>query len=238
VTVKRHLEQLLEMPVYVDNDVNMLTAAEIAYGAGRETSEFLTVTIGRGIGLGIVLRGEIYRGAFGGAGEFGHTKTDSDLRCECGAIGCLEAIASEEGICNQAAMARGMPSCDIQEAIELARNGDVEVKHIFDHAGRALGRAIGNLLNLLNPELVIVTGEGTRAGPLLLDPMRQAIHEGVFGDLGADSRIVIQQWGDEAWARGAASIVIQEMLRPPIYESRATGPLAHLLHRGARPATP
>ena len=70
------------MPVYVDNDVNMVTAAEIAYGAGREASEFLTVTIGRGIGLGIVVRGEIYRGAFGGAGEFGHTKLEGTLRCE------------------------------------------------------------------------------------------------------------------------------------------------------------
>jgi len=238
VNVKHQLELLLEMPVYVDNDVNMLTAAEIAYGAGRETSEFLTVTIGRGIGLGIVLRGEIYRGAFGGAGEFGHTKTDSDLVCECGATGCLEAVASEEGICNQTVLVKGVPSITIEEAIELARNGDVQVEEIFKQAGRALGRGIGNLLNLFNPELVIVTGEGTRAGPLLLDPMRQAIHAAVFGDLGADSRIVIQQWGDEAWARGAASIVIHEMLKPPIYESRAMSPLAHLLNRGTRPAVP
>jgi N-acetylglucosamine repressor len=238
VSVKHHLEQLLEMPVYVDNDVNMLTAAEISYGAGRETSEFLTVTIGRGIGLGIVLRGEIYRGVTGGAGEFGHTKTDSDLVCECGATGCLEAIASEEGICNQTALVKGVPSINIEEAIELARNGDVQVEEIFEQAGRALGRGIGNLLNLFNPELVIVTGEGTRAGSLLLDPMRRAIREAAFADLGADSRIVIQRWGDEAWAQGAASIVIHEMLKPPIYESRATGPLAHLLHRGTQPAAP
>lgn len=234
VDVKGTLEQSLSMPVYVDNDVNMLTAAEIAYGAGREVSQFLTVSIGRGIGLGIVVNGAIYRGAFGGAGEFGHTKTDSPLLCECGAVGCLEAVASEAAICVQAAEACGERTMEIERAIALANSGDAEVRQIFVRAGRALGRGVGNLLNLFNPQLVVVTGEGTRAGAALLDPMRQAMREAAFDLLGSDTRLVVQRWGDEAWARGAASIVVHEMLQPPIYESGATGPLAHLLDRVPR----
>jgi predicted NBD/HSP70 family sugar kinase len=234
VDVKAALEGLLSMPVSVDNDVNMLTAAEIAYGAGREVNDFLTVSIGRGIGLGIVMHGEIYRGAFGGAGEFGHTKTNGELRCECGAVGCLEAVASEAGICAQVAASRGEEAIGIERAIALGNAGDLVVRGIFEHAGRALGCGIGNLLNLFNPRLVIVTGEGTRAGGLLLDPMRQAVREAAFALLGEDTRIVVQTWGDEAWARGAASIVVHQMLQPPIYESRATGPLAHLLDRVPR----
>ena len=225
------LESILGMPVYADNDVNMLTAAEIAYGAGREVSDFLTVTVGQGIGLGIVLRGEIFRGAGGGAGEFGHTKIESDLLCECGARGCLEAVASDVGLSLQVAAAKQRPSIDISEALELARTGDSEVLAILEHAGAMLGRSIGNLVNLFNPELVIVTGEGTRAGDLLFAPMRLALEGAVFGTLGRDTRVIVQSWGDEAWARGAASIVVHEMLKPPIYEARSTGPLAHLLAR-------
>jgi predicted NBD/HSP70 family sugar kinase len=230
VDVKASLEDLLQIPVYVDNDVNMVTAAEIAYGAGRETPDFLTVTIGQGIGLGIVLHGEIFRGSFGGAGEFGHTKTGSALRCECGAVGCLEAVASDAGIAAQVSDVLDRP-VDIHEAYELARAGNPVVRDVFESAGRLLGTSIGNLLNLFNPQLVIVTGEGTQAGPLLLDPMRRSVATAAFGALGQDTRLIVQEWGDEAWARGAASIVVHEMIKPPIYESGSEGPLTSFLDR-------
>jgi N-acetylglucosamine repressor len=237
VHVTSTLESILGMPAYADNDVNMLTAAEIAYGEGREVSDFLTVTIGQGIGLGIVLRGEIFRGAGGGAGEFGHVKIDSDLLCECGARGCLEAVASDVGISMQVAAAKHLSSIGIDEALDLARAGDSEVVAIVEHAGEVLGRSIGNLLNLFNPELVIVTGEGTRAGDLLFAPMRLALEGAAFGTLGRDTRVIVQSLGDEAWARGAASIVVHEMLKPPIYESRSAGPLVHLLARSIQRGT-
>lgn len=230
VDVRASLEALLQVPVYVDNDVNMVTAAEIAYGAGREMSDFLTVTIGQGIGLGIVLRGEIFRGSYGGAGEFGHTKTGSTLRCECGATGCLEAVVSDVGIASQVSDILDR-AVDIDMARELAQSGDRTVRDVFERAGVLLGTSIGNLLNLFNPQLVIVTGEGTQAGSLLLDPMRRAVHAAAFGALGQDTQLVVQEWGDEAWARGAASIVVHEMIKPPIYESRSEGPLTSFLDR-------
>ena len=231
VQVKRDLEGLLDLSVYVDNDVNTLTAAEIAHGAGREVRDFLTVTVGSGIGLGIVSRGEVYHGAFGGAGEFGHTKTEYQAVCDCGAIGCLEAVASEQGITQRLSQLRGEP-VTIDPALELAQAGDTHALSVFEEAGTVFGRCVGNLLNLFNPELVIVTGEGVRLGEVLLAPMRRAIHAAAFDLLGQDTRIEIQQWGDEAWAQGAAGIVVHDMFKPRIYESAATGPLARLLTRG------
>jgi N-acetylglucosamine repressor len=237
VDVRGCLEELVGMPVYVDNDVNMLAAAEVAHGLGRGVSEFLVVTIGRGIGLGIVVRGEIYRGAFGGAGEFGHIKIDSTWRCQCGASGCLETLTSDIGICAQIAQLQGVPAISMDDALALAAN-DAAVRSIFQRAGEVLGRSIGNLLNLFNPQLVIITGEGTRAGSMYLEPMCHAIQSAAFDVLAQDTRVEIQSWGDEAWAQGAASIVVHEMLKPPIYESLATGPLAELLGRRAGQATP
>lgn len=231
VDVKRTLEDLLGIVVHVDNDVNMLTAAEMAYGAGREVADFLTVTLGRGVGLGIVVRGEIYRGAFGGAGEFGHTKTESPLRCQCGAIGCVEGVASDIAIRRHLAEAKNIDDISFGDAVALAEGGDTAALAVFGRAGRILGRSVGNLLNLFNPQLVVVTGEGTVAGPPLLDPMKQAMQAATFGPAGTDARVVVQEWGDEAWALGAAGIVVHEMLKPPIYQSRAAGALAQLLDR-------
>jgi len=233
VEVRRMLEERCGVPVYLDNDVNLLTAAQIAFGAGRGVANFLVVTLGEGIGLGIVIGGEIYRGAFGGAGEFGHMKLGGRLRCECGAVGCLEATASEDGTCEQVAAIRGVPSISMDEAIELCADGDPAVGEVFARAGTMLGQGVGNVLNLFNPELVIVTGEGVRIGSVLLEPMKKAIGEASFAMLGRDPRFVFETLGDEAWAQGAASIVVQEMLRPPIYESGAPEPLAYLLDRSS-----
>ena len=231
VEVARILEEYCTWRVYVDNDVNMVTAAQMAFCSGRGTETVLVVTIGEGVGLGIAIHGEIYRGALGGAGEFGHTKVKSSLRCECGAIGCLEAVVSEEGIVGQVT-ALGHRVESVDQAIELAQGGDDAVRAVFENAGTVLGESVGMLLNLFNPELVIVTGEGVRMGDILLEPMRQAMDQAAFGLLGSDTKIVVEELGDEAWAQGAASIVVHELLRPPIYESHLEDPLSHFLSRG------
>lgn len=231
VAVRAGLESRLDLSVYVDNDVNMLTAAEAAFGHGREVSDFLTVTIGSGIGLGIVIRGEIYRGTFGGAGELGHTKVESTLMCECGAMGCLEAVASDTGIQTQVATIVRRSTVTLQECVALAEQGDQRVQEVFQRSGTLLGRSIGNLLNLINPELVVISGEGLSAGPVRVNPLLKAIRSAAFSLLGTDTRVVVQQWGDEAWARGAASIVVHEMIKAPIYESATSRPLMRLLGR-------
>lgn len=230
IDVRSTLEQLLDLPIYVDNDVNMLTAAEIAFGAGHEIDNFLTVTIGRGIGLGIVIRGEIYRGAFGGAGEFGHVKTSGRRRCECGELGCIESVASEASICESVSAVHGRP-LNMEECLALAADADRAALAAFRNAGATVGQGVGNLANLFNPQRIIVTGEGMHMGEFFLGPMRAAIEKATFSLLGQDIDLVTQEWGDEAWAQGAAGIVIHEMLRPPIYESDVNHPLDRLLDR-------
>lgn len=210
------LEQRLHIPVVVDNDVNALTAAEQWFGTGSGINDFLVVSIGRGVGLGMVLDGHLYRGTAGGAGEFGHiTVVPDGPYCECGKRGCLEALVSDPAVTRRVAAALGYP-VDINTAIDLALHGDAIVQSIFAAAGRTLGMAVANLVNVLNPALIIIGGEGTRAGGLILDPLQDALREHCFDGLYDDMRVVTEPWGDEAWARGAASLLLGELFQPAL----------------------
>ena len=210
------LERQLDMPVVVDNDVNALTAAEQWFGSGRGTADFPVVSLGRGVGLGMVLDGRLYRGSRGGAGEFGHTTVAPDgPLCACGKRGCLEALISDPAITQRATAALGSP-VTIQEAIRIALGGDALLQGIFAAAGRTLGLAVANLVNVLNPALVIISGEGLRAGGLVGEPFHQTLREHCFDGLADDLRVVSEPWGDEAWARGAASLLLGELFQPAL----------------------
>lgn len=223
------LEFKLRLPVRVDNDVNTLAVAERYFGAGRDAANFLLVTVGRGVGLGIVVGGEIYRGSHGGAGEFGHmtvdTSADAPL-CNCGKRGCLEAIASDYGILRAAT---GIdPGHHVEDTIgtliDRARMGDANTQAIFTRAGNALGVAVANLINIFDPARVLLGGEGMRAGELILGPLRNTMPQHIFGRSNADIALDTLQTNEANWARGAASLVLHEVFRPPIYQSEK-GPL-------------
>jgi N-acetylglucosamine repressor len=223
------LEFKLRLPVRMDNDVNTLAVAERYFGAGRDAANFLLVTVGRGVGLGIVVGGEIYRGSHGGAGEFGHmtvdTSADAPL-CNCGKRGCLEAIASDYGILRAAT---GIdPGHHVEDTIgtliDRARMGDANTQAIFTRAGNALGVAVANLINIFDPARVLLGGEGMRAGELILGPLRNTMPQHIFGRSNADIALDILQTNEANWARGAASLVLHEVFRPPIYQSEK-GPL-------------
>ena len=216
------LRDKVRVPVYVDNDVNTLTLAEKWFGAGQGIEHFLTVTVGRGVGLGIVVNGQFYRGAGGGAGEFGHTVIDPEGPiCACGKRGCLEAFVSDPGLLSLAAQAahRGeltRAPHSVAELISLAESGDPVARHIFAYAGEILGRGLANLINILDPQRIIVGGEGVRAGDWLFGPMRAAIAVHVLPSISTDAEIRVEPWGDDAWARGAASLVLRELFEPPV----------------------
>lgn len=210
------LEHELDLPVVVDNDVNALTAAEQWFGSGRGVSDFLVISIGRGVGLGMVLDGRLYRGSRGGAGEFGHTAVVPDgPLCACGKRGCLEALIGDGALAQRASAALGTP-VSIYEALRIALGGDALLSGIFAAAGRTLGLAVANLVNVLNPALVIISGEGLRAGSLVADPFQQALREHCFDGLADELRVVSEPWGDEAWARGAASLLLGELFQPAL----------------------
>jgi predicted NBD/HSP70 family sugar kinase len=211
VALSEPLRRKLQIPVWVDNDVNTLAVAEKWFGAGVGLRHFLTVTVGRGIGLGIVVNGEIYRGAFGGAGEFGHTIVDpAGPLCHCGRRGCLEALISEPALRSRVSAALGR-EISRDELIQLATEGNDAAVDVLSEAGRQLGLAVANLVTVLNPERLIVSGEGTRLGPVFFKVMDQVIREKSFANLGADLDIVVQPWGDDAWAVGAATLVLREL---------------------------
>lgn len=216
------LEFKLRVPVRVDNDVNTLAVAERLFGAGQKVSNFVLVTAGRGIGLGIIMGGEIYRGTHGGAGEFGHMTIDiSDTApyCSCGKRGCLEAIASDYGIL-RAALGED-PGHNVTEAInaliERAQAGDSVIQDIFHRAGKALGIAVANVINLFDPALVLISGEGLRAGELFLNSFHAALPQHIFGPQ-RNMELIIKPIDDTIWARGAASLVLREVFQAPIYD--------------------
>jgi predicted NBD/HSP70 family sugar kinase len=211
------LEQQLDLPVVLDNDVNALAVAEHWFGAGRGVPDFLALSIGRGVGLGMILNGRLYRGSAGGAGEFGHTVVQLDgPLCACGKRGCLEALISDGALMRQAAAMLDRP-VSIDEMVQLGLRGDPQMTALFAEAAKTLGVAVANLVNVLNPALIIVGGEGMRAGSLIMDRFRAALREHSFGSLANDVRVVSEPWGDDAWARGAASLLLSEVFQPPLH---------------------
>lgn len=228
VPLAHPIEKHFHLPVYLENDVNTLTIAEQWFGAARGHEHFLVVTVGRGIGLGIVANGRFYRGAQGGAGEFGHLTLDENgPLCECGKRGCLEAIASDPAVLRAVAAARGYGTdtgLSLDDVIQAAQQGDPAAFEGLWRSGHAIGLGIANLINLFNPEMVVLAGEGLKAGDARLEPMREAISRNVFNGMDRDLKFVIEPSGDESWARGAACVVLGELFKHPIHrDERADG---------------
>lgn len=227
VPLRDMLQSKLHIPVYIENDVNTLTLTERWFGHGQGVDNFLTVTVGRGVGLGIVANGQFYRGQIGGAGEFGHTTINPEgPLCACGKRGCLESYVGDPGLIRaaQEAAARGELSAPVQtldDLLSLAQTGDSGALQIFDRAGRILGIGIANLINLFNPKKIIISGEGTREGDFLFVPMKESIQQNTMPGLFDKNIVEIAPWGDDAWARGAAGLVLREVFESPIHKKAA-----------------
>lgn len=225
VPLRKLIEDRLGLPVVIENDVNTLALAEHWFGAGLGADDFLVVTLGRGVGLGMILDGRLYRGGFGGAGEFGHVTVVPDgPRCDCGKAGCLEAFVADPALRRELSAALGGDG-SIATGIALARRGDARALAVFEVAGRVLGGALAWLVNVFHPPLLIVGGEGASAAgwlDLIDRPMRDALRAGSFDGFADDLRIVSEPWGDDAWARGAASLMLEELFRPPLYRDDET----------------
>jgi predicted NBD/HSP70 family sugar kinase len=205
----------------VDNDVNTLAVAERLYGLGRGLEHAITITIGRGVGLGIVVGGELYRGARGGAGEFGHLPVDPDgPPCTCGRRGCLEALIGEAALARRAIEAGVVDPDEPRPAAALRRAadaGDAGARSILGVAGATLGRAVAGLVNVLSPQRIIISGEGTLAWSHWSAGFEAALRGAVFPPLtGVD--VQVDPWDDAKWARGAAALVLKATFSAPLYE--------------------
>jgi predicted NBD/HSP70 family sugar kinase len=223
VALASRLQDRLGLPVLIDNDVNTLAVSERLYGRGRSRDNFLTVTIGRGVGLGIVAGGMVQRGHRGGAGEFGHvTMLDDGAPCECGKHGCLEALVADPALVDQA-IAAGVLRADttIEEGARLLRAradaGDAVARQIYARAGETLGRAVAGLVSIFDPELVIIGGEGSAAWNHVGPAFDRALRAHVFPPL-VGVAVQVDHWDNRRWARGAAALVLGAGFSVPLYE--------------------
>lgn len=215
VALSSLLQERLGVPVLVDNDVNTLAVSERLYGRGRGFEHFVTVTIGRGVGLGIVAGGDIYRGSGGGAGEFGHVSAvENGASCSCGRRGCLETVIGDPALVARA-REKGVLSGrqGIARLRALADSGNKDARGIFADAGRALGKAVANLVNVLSPGLVLVSGEGTQAWAHMADSFNSALRSNLFPPL-AGVEVEVDPWDDMKWATGAAALVLRATFTP------------------------
>lgn len=203
------LRAALGVPVLVDNDVNTLAAAERIYGVGRDHSSYLVLTVGRGIGCGIVIDGTIYRGANGGAGEIGHISVSDDgPDCACGARGCLEARIGDAALISQAiasgAIGEQGTSVDLLSA---ARANDGAALEIYQNAGVLLGRALAGVIHTLDPEVIVILGEGVDAWSFWEHGFEQSFRRHLMPSR-RGIPFVVEPWTEDKWALGAASLVL------------------------------
>src|SRR5205085_9280717 len=165
VSAAEEMRRRLTLPITVDNDANLAALAEAAFGAGREASDLVYLMISSGIGAGLVLNGRLYRGADGLAGELGHVLVrPGGVVCRCGNRGCLETVVGTDALA-ATLMAEHGP-LDGRQIARLALRGDTACRSAIAEAGCALGTAAATLVNVLNPELLIVGGDLAGAGEL------------------------------------------------------------------------
>jgi predicted NBD/HSP70 family sugar kinase len=209
VPIARMISERANVPLWADNDVNAFALAEHLFGHGRRATSLAAVTIGRGVGAGLVLDGRLYHGHRGAAGEFGHIPMVQGGRlCECGRRGCLEAYVAESALLSQMTeIAPDRMGLRAEDLSMLAVSGDAAASKILSTAGQVLGRGLATLVNLYDPEVLVIGGEGVRLGEPLFGPMRDEFNRFSFGTAPA---VEIDVWDDDAWARGAAGLAIQQ----------------------------
>jgi glucokinase len=222
--LRERLQQGLGLPTELDNDANCATLGEWWQGAAQGSVHVLGLTIGTGIGGGIILHGEIYHGGSDTAGEFGHTTIDADgRRCKCGNYGCLEAYASGPAIALRAieAIEAGEESTlpeyvgnhlsrvSAETVYEAAKDGDELALEVVKETSRLIGAGIANLVNSFNPEVVVVCGGVTLAGERLFIPLRREVNRRAFKPAAQACRIVAGELPGTAGVYGAALMYLQ-----------------------------
>ncbi|ABY92056.1 ROK family transcriptional regulator [Thermoanaerobacter sp. X514] len=230
VEIGNILENKFNVPVYIDNDVNAYTLAELWYGHGRELNNFIVVTYGSGIGSGIVINKKLYTGDFGGAGEIGHMVLVAEGRkCECGQRGCLEAYASEDFIVDYIRDNIKMYSeskidltedLSIEKVYEYAKEGDMLAIDVLRLSAKYLGYGLLSVINLLNPSTIILAGEGMIAKDIILPVINDIVKNNFFKMHEKKVQIKVSELGDEGWVIGASTLAISKLFEIPLYEGQ------------------
>lgn len=215
------LSKLSGLPVFLENDANIAVLGENWLGAGENADNVIAITLGTGVGGGIITNGKIVNGVNGTAGEIGHITVEPDgYQCNCGRKGCLETIASATGIARQAMkIIEKKPASKLAEIynvtqkitskdiFELAKSGDADSKQIIEHTADIIGLTIANLAMTLNPSKILIGGGVSKAGEQLLQPIKNAFTKYALPRVSEACEIRIAELGNDAGMIGAAYLV-------------------------------
>lgn len=227
-TVTQYLSEQLDLPVYLDNDSSLIALAEFRFGAARHQRNAMVLNIGWGIGLGMILNGDLFRGHNGFAGEFSHMSLyNNNKLCACGKTGCLETEASLLVVIEKAieglrsgrlsSLNKNFPAGQIEQdweaIVNAAIRGDQFVVELLSDAGYNIGKGVAILIHLVNPESVILSGRGTLAGKIWQAPIQQALNEHCIPRLAANTSVAISTLGYQAELIGSAALVMEHQVK-------------------------
>jgi predicted NBD/HSP70 family sugar kinase len=208
----RDLEHAFCFPVVLDNDANLGALGEVTWGANRGVRDIIFVKIGSGIGAGLIIGGQPYYGFLGITGELGHTPVvEAGVICRCGNRGCLETVASTT-VMIEALGRGGTESVTTADILRRGLERDPAALRVVGDAGEAVGRAIGSIANVINPELVLIGGPLVGLGEALLEPIRRGIRHNAIPIIAETTTVRVSSLGDRAESLGAAALVIQNAL--------------------------
>jgi predicted NBD/HSP70 family sugar kinase len=217
VSVAEELGTRLGVPVAVDNEANLEALAELTWGAGQGCDDLVYLKLHSGVGAGVVVNGELARGAAGGAGEIGHIVLDpSGPECWCGSRGCLQVYTSIPAVLAAASRECGR-ELDLRALVDGAGAGDPGVGRVLTRVGEVAGRAMAAVCNVLNPRRVVVGGALAAAGEVLIGPLRSALRANSLPLVGSNTEVMAGALGEQAGALGGVALVLRESERlvPP-----------------------
>ncbi|MFV2117843.1 ROK family transcriptional regulator [Streptomyces sp. Act-28] len=211
INPSRELSARLGVPVYVDNDANLGALGELVWGAGRGVRDLAYIKVASGVGAGLVIDGQIYRGPGGTAGEIGHiTLDESGPVCRCGNRGCLETFTAARYVLPLLRPGHG-PDLTMERVVRLAREGDPGCRRVVADVGRHIGSGVANLCNLLNPSRVVLGGDLAEAGELVLAPIRESVSRYAIPSAARHLAVAPGALGGRAEVLGALALVLSEM---------------------------
>lgn len=226
-SITHYIKDKVGVPTFIENDSSLIALAELSFGAARNKKSAMVVNLGWGIGLGLILNGELFRGYNGFAGEFSHLPLFSNNKlCSCGKMGCLETEASLVVVVEKAleGIRNGRVTTMTEEVLEdnldrasyavihAAGKGDKFAVELLSESGYSIGRGVAILIHLLNPETIVLGGRGAAAGKIWQTPIQQALNEHCIPRLAANTQIEVSSLGYDAELVGAAALVMDNAL--------------------------
>ncbi|GAA2489659.1 ROK family transcriptional regulator [Streptomyces gobitricini] len=211
INPSEELSSRLGVPVYVDNDANLGALGELVWGGGRGVKDLAYIKVASGVGAGLVIDGQIYRGPGGTAGEIGHiTLDESGPVCRCGNRGCLETFTAARYVLPLLQPGHGA-DLTMERVVQLAREGDPGCRRVIGDVGRHIGSGVANLCNLLNPSRVVLGGDLAEAGELVLGPIRESVSRYAIPSAARQLSVAPGALGGRAEVLGALALVLNEM---------------------------